>query len=380
MSLSTHYLGVIPALLDAGVEALRGRWKRALSVLAVPLAAAFVLAPVLLPGISEKAGCAPQAHYDSGADFLVGLARSALCPGGMSLMAALALAAVGFARRGMFVLPAWVASFVGTVVVLGFFIPIEVRYCLPVLPPLLAAVAAGMVALASHRVKAIRIAGVAAAVLVLAGIAYPLPTYWGAAFDLAPAQRIHHDLAHVEFSLSEHLAAAASGDNAHLPIFLAMRGPEHFRVALELKHGNYPEDATLVVEGDVTTLRLPGRALYQLDMPDRPPGRVWEPPIPLPPGSRYLVLVERRGKSAFDRPPGCAVEVGDEHAELWMCEAGGSRPEAGGRRAWGDEGMGAWGKAWRDEGLGSGLGAWGARPMGPMGSSLALGHCMGLVP
>lgn len=317
LALLAHYLAVFPLLFDAMLECIRGRWKKAAVLLAPAGGIVAVLLPALLGGMAEKTGRAPMVHYDSGWDFVVALARSSFAPGGLALATGLFLALFGFAARSMLIPLAWVASYAGGVLLLGTAIPIEVRYCLPVLPLLLLAAARGASLVTRCTSLPTCILGLAILGLLIAGIAWPLPAYWRSMDHPEQAASIHHDLSHVEFSLARHIEVASGPAYSNMDLFVAMRGAEHYRVALELHQGTYPDSATIQPAGDLVALRLPERTIFKLEMPDSPPGREWTAPIPLPPLTRYLVLVENR--VAFAKPDRCKTLVSSPEADLWEC-------------------------------------------------------------
>jgi hypothetical protein len=249
LGMLTHYLAFFHAAAQAARSFLAGRKKTALAIAVTSALVAASLLPFLLAGTERKVtdGGVP---YQAGLPFLWSLARASFAPGGLSLFAALLLAVLGTTCRAArpFLLPAGI--WIGTTLLAGTAIPIEVRYCLPALPFLLLLLAAGTWTLWQKR----RLAAAVVTLLAVAGVLWPLPDYYRAPRDPAPALAIHPDLSHVEADMEPLLPELRRAASRAVPIFAAVRGPFHYRLAAEIHDGRYPDDAVLVEQDDCSIL------------------------------------------------------------------------------------------------------------------------------
>ena len=310
-SLLTHYLSVFAILADVALLWRKGRRHHAAALLAVPLLIGLALAAWLAGGVAEKTVRGGIGDHTAGLPYLLDLARCCYAPGGLALAASLALSFRGFLSPALRPCAVHAAAWIAGPALLGLFIPIEVRYALPVLPLLLLGLAHGTTQLLEST-SGLRRAGVAAAFLAgTAGIVFLLPAYYHGAADPEKTTRLHRDLVHAEFLMHREVELLASQASATMPIVLAAEGPLRYRLLLELAGGTaYPRDAQLththrgteLAGGDFRIIKAPAQFVAE---------------------SGYLFVAERRPPSSGGPPAhGCLLFDHGGHIVVWQCPPG----------------------------------------------------------
>jgi hypothetical protein len=311
LALLTHYLAFPLLLVEAALLLAARRWRAALAPsLAVPVVA-LLLAPSLLSGATRKLAVGSDALV-SPIPMLFRLLPALTTPGGLSLLAFVLLAVVG-ASASRFrdaAVPCLAALLLP--VLLACFLPVESRYALPALPPLLLLVAAGFQRLSEDLRPRLRMVAPAAAALALAGTAWLIPVAWNAGTDPGRAGELHPDLAHTKEDLrplAEGLrAAAAATDEA---LLVVGRGPLVHRLAVLLADGRYPDGATLVEGGTEVRWQAPPYRLRYLPSPADGSS------CPVIPSAAVDLLVEAPYPCAF--PSHCRLEASAGRFQHYRC-------------------------------------------------------------
>jgi len=354
LAMLTHYLAFAQAAVES-VRSLASGRRRAAAAYALPLVAvAGALLPFLLPGTARKVAAGSVA-YENGLLFLLSLIRATFTPGGLSLVAAVLLAGLGATVREArpLLLPpiTWIAATLAA----GLAIPIEIRYSLPALPFLLLLAATGACAWwgssapepsqggcgdsPRHGVRGApgarsapdsqgaagvgrprwrRIGAAVATLLLAAGVVRPLPDYYRCPSEPAPALAIHPDLAHVEVDLRPLAAELRQASAAAEPIFVAVRGPFHYRLAAELSLGRYPDNARLAESNDITVFEA-GTMRLVTAAPDSPELRPDRPGTPAAGKARGPCLLLREHVFPCTPAEGCVPAVSSSNADLLRC-------------------------------------------------------------
>jgi len=149
--IATNYIALLLVPLDVGSACRRLGWRKALGLAAIPALAASLAAPFVVQGIVLKSAAAQAAPYTAGFEYVWRVLRSAFAGGGLSLVAWLVVAGAAMLHEQGRPLLLRGAGIIAAVAILGLFVPIELRYCLPALPFLLAGAASGMLALLGTR-------------------------------------------------------------------------------------------------------------------------------------------------------------------------------------------------------------------------------------
>ncbi len=338
LALLTHYLAFPFAAAHAVRTFLTGSRRRAVSAAVATAVVSLGLLPFLIGGTERKLG--GGAPYEAGLAFLWSLARASLTPGGLSMAAALLLLVLGARDRSARPLLFAPAVWIGATLSAGLAIPIEVRYCLPALPFLLLlaangawrwwngtapwSVTAGSASGGTLRPRWARLAGATATVLLVLGVMRPLPAYLAAPRDPGAALALHPDLSHVEVDLRPFLPVLSRSIDAASPIFVAVLGPFHYRLAAEMSGGRYPDEAVLSENEEGSTLTAGNLLLVSAD-----PDSVQLRPSDDARGERHgECLLLREPVFPCAPAPGCVPLRVEEGMELYRCgpESCGSFP------------------------------------------------------
>jgi 4-amino-4-deoxy-L-arabinose transferase-like glycosyltransferase len=300
----THYLGFFPAAAQAVILWKREGLKAGLVAMLGPAVAAMLLGGFVLWGLPQKLAEGLERPSTSIPELLAAMVRCALAPGGLSLLAGVALMAAGFAEARLRPAALTGAFLVAVVLLAGLAIPVEARYMLPALPFALLLLAGGMASMlaATGKWRVVFLPGVA---LVLAGIIYPLPAYYEGGGDIARTRAAHPDLAHVEFSLEAAVDSLRPEAAAGIPVVVAARGPLHYRLLLELCHGRYPDEARLENREEYALLEGAGFRIFKLEAGGGEPPS-FEPDVveDVSSGRPFLMLEVGGGGVQWSRRPG----------------------------------------------------------------------------
>ncbi len=318
-ALLTHYLAAPAILLETVTTGRRQGWKRALALVAAPALVLVVLLPVVLAGAEGKIARGSNLAGPGLWSFLRGLPTAFFARGGLSLAFSVSALALGLYHRASRPLILHGLIFIAAVGVAGFFIPVEVRYCLPALPFLIIGACHGAVESMARLRAAGRqrsaAAGVACALVAWGGIVFPLPVY----YDLQTQPLIagyHPDLNRTEEDLDS-LAAAITSDSGSAPVTVAvgLGGPQHHRLAVALHRGRYPGEASLSDLSGASVLTHEGHTLINLDR--------WPPPADAaagwrrqPPTPGFYVIAPASGGPPDDH---CRLLATARGARLLSC-------------------------------------------------------------
>ncbi len=292
---STHYLGFILLMGEIAVLLWQRHWRHGGTVLLAVAASAALWGSAIGAGTAAKLAGSPP--YVAGMDFLMDLTVALTCPGGLAYLATWLLAAYGIWRLKPRVPQVLLACATLPVVVLGGFMPIELRYALPALPLLLLLVGAGGQALWHHRpTPRWRTATAILAGLSVLGTGYLLPLYYAAPEAPEAAVLAHRDLVH-EATLTGDLVADIA--DPHVPLVVIGRGQVSHQLLLMTHDNHYPEVVHTMLADGTESFEAPNLTLTFVPAPD-----AVQPVCPALPEPPFSLLVE--APYPCDLPAHCA--------------------------------------------------------------------------
>jgi len=262
LSVLTQYLALVFVPIQAASCGMRHGWRRGLALLPVPALAGSLFVPFVVAGIRAKAAAGLAVPYTWGAAYLARVAEAVCGAGGLAFLACAALVFVGvlhkesraFARHGL--------GLVAAVFLVGSVVPVEVRYCLPALPFLVAGMARAAVAVWDRAAARGAWSRACAAALLACGL-----SGWVLQGSVYLASGGHPMLAEVLGDLERAddtvqragAAIAAAQQDPPVGVLIVGPGPEHFRMAAEiLGPGVYPDDATLADHSGYSVITASG--------------------------------------------------------------------------------------------------------------------------
>jgi hypothetical protein len=322
LALLTHYLSLFAILTDVGLLWKSGRRHLAVALLAVPLIIGLTLAAWLAGGVAEKTARGSIGDHTAGFAYVLDLARCSYAPGGLALAASLLLTLRGFLSPALRPCAMHAAAWIAGTTLLGFLIPIEVRYALPILPLLLLALSHGATQLLRSTAGLKRAVTAAAFLVSAAGIIFLLPAYYHGATAPERTTRLHRDLVHAHFRMDREVEFLAARASPEVPIVLAAEGPLHYRLLLELAGGSvYPRSARLTGTGNLVELAVDDFRVIKAPGPQATLGGHFGPPNDAA-DSGFFLVEERH--TTTRAPAGCLLFDNGGHIVIRRCPSAGT--------------------------------------------------------
>jgi hypothetical protein len=308
LACATHYLAVLYLAAECLLVFFSGSKRSALIAFGTALLTTVSIAGIgLLSGISHKltagaSGSSALIHL-----FWLDTVRCLFTPGGLSLLCALVLFLFGcILQRRNFL---WIPIVIPLLAISagGLVIPVEVRYCLPVLPIALLHLAMGFRWSWSRFGPTIRWLGAIGMTLTVAGLVFPLSACYQAATNQLPAQRLHRDLAHVDYDIRPLLPSLRDQIGDHPTILLIANDHLQHRLIVELNNGHYPEDADIREKDDT----------FKVETTDLLLVRTADCRNPI---SEYNSMILMSPSVDCPAPANCIQTARHNGASLWSCQ------------------------------------------------------------